>query len=137
MDPEKVKAIREWSSPKNVFEVRSFHGLESFYHKFIINFSGISAQMMGTMKKRHNYFKWIKEDEKIFNIIKENITKQPVLVLAYSRKTFQVRCDASGVAIGPISRQYNKHVAYFSDNMNDTKKKYSTYEKAFVTHPLP
>ena len=30
MDQEKVKAIFEWTSPKNVFEVRSFHGLESF-----------------------------------------------------------------------------------------------------------
>jgi hypothetical protein len=52
MDPKKVKAIREWTSWKNIFEVRSFHGLESFYRKFIRNFSGISAQMMDTVKKR-------------------------------------------------------------------------------------
>ena len=31
MDPEKVKEIREWLSPKNIFEVRSSHGLSSFY----------------------------------------------------------------------------------------------------------
>jgi hypothetical protein len=30
MDPEKVRAIKEWPSPKSVFEVRSFHGLASF-----------------------------------------------------------------------------------------------------------
>ena len=30
MDPEKVKAITEWYTPRNVFEVRSFHGLASF-----------------------------------------------------------------------------------------------------------
>jgi hypothetical protein len=29
MDPEKVIAIKEWSSPKSIFEVRSFHGLAS------------------------------------------------------------------------------------------------------------
>jgi len=35
MDPEKVKSIREWSSPRSIFEVRSFHGLASFCTKFI------------------------------------------------------------------------------------------------------
>jgi hypothetical protein len=56
MDPEKVDAIKNWPSPKSVFEVRSFHGLASFYRKFIQNFSGISASMMDTVKKRHKSF---------------------------------------------------------------------------------
>jgi hypothetical protein len=38
------------------------------------NFSGISVQMMDTVKKRHNYFKWTEEAEKSFNIVKEKIT---------------------------------------------------------------
>jgi hypothetical protein len=56
MDPEKVYAIKNWPSPKSVFEVRSFHGLASFYKKFIQNFSGISTPMMDMVKKRHKYF---------------------------------------------------------------------------------
>ena len=51
MDPEKVEVIRNWPSPRNVFEVRIFHGLASFYRKFIRNFSEISAAMMDTVKK--------------------------------------------------------------------------------------
>jgi hypothetical protein len=76
MDPKKVKAIREWSSPRSIFEVRSFHGLASFYWKFIRNFSGICTLMLDTEKKRHKYFKWTEEDEKVFRILKENITEQ-------------------------------------------------------------
>ena len=56
MDPDKVEVIKNWPSPKNIFEVRIFHGLASFYRKFIRNFSGISAVMMDTVKKRHKSF---------------------------------------------------------------------------------
>jgi hypothetical protein len=31
MDPKEVKAIKEWSLPRNIFEVRIFHGLARFY----------------------------------------------------------------------------------------------------------
>jgi hypothetical protein len=75
MDPEKVKVIRDWSSPRSMFEVRSFHGLASFYRKFIRDFSEICAPMMDTVKKRNKSFKWTEEVEKSFNILKEKITE--------------------------------------------------------------
>jgi type III secretory pathway component EscU len=56
MDPNKVEVIKNWPLPKSIFEVRSFHGLTSFYRKFIKNFSGISTPMMETVRKRHKYF---------------------------------------------------------------------------------
>ena len=50
MDPENVKAILEWPTPENVGEVRSFHGLASFYRKFISNFSYVCNAMIETMR---------------------------------------------------------------------------------------
>jgi hypothetical protein len=70
MDPSKVEVIKNWPSPRNVFEVRIFHGLASFYRKFIRNFSGISAAMMDNFKKRHKSFHWTEEAEKSFNLLK-------------------------------------------------------------------
>jgi hypothetical protein len=88
MDLEKIKAIKDWPSPKSIFEVRSFHGLASFYRKFIRNFSGISTPMMDTVKKRHKSFHWTEEAEKSFNLLKKKITEQPILVLLDFSKTF-------------------------------------------------
>eukprot|EP00253_Pinus_taeda_P010063 PITA_10063 len=66
MDPKKIKAIVEWPSPKSVFEVRSFHGLASFYRKFIKNFSKINAPIIETIKKDKQPFKWTAEGERNF-----------------------------------------------------------------------
>jgi hypothetical protein len=73
MDPDKVEVIKNWPSSRSVFEVRSFHGLASFYRKFIRNFSGISAAMMDTVKKQRKSFHWTTEAEKRFNLLKRKI----------------------------------------------------------------
>jgi hypothetical protein len=129
MDPKKIKAIKDWSSPKSMFEVRSFHGLASFYRKFIRNFNGISAPMMDTVKKRHKSFHWMEEAKKSFRLLNKKITKQPILVLLDFSKTFQVICDASGFAIGVVLSQDDRPIAYFSEKLNEVKIKYSTYDK--------
>jgi hypothetical protein len=131
MDLDKVEVIKNWPSPKSIFEVRSFHGLASFYQKFIRNFSGISASIMNIVKKRHKSFQWTKEDEKSFNLLKGKITEQPILVLLDFKKTFQVKCDASGFEIGAALSQEDRPIAYFSENLNEAKVKYSMYDKEF------
>ena len=94
MEPEKVRAIKEWSSLRSIFDVKSFHGLASFYRKFIRNFSGICAPMLDTVKKKHKSFSWTEEDEKSFKVLKDKITEQPILVLLDFGKNIlrEMRC---------------------------------------------
>ena len=35
VDPEKIRVIREWPEPKSITETHSFHGISSFYRRFI------------------------------------------------------------------------------------------------------
>jgi hypothetical protein len=52
-------------------------------------------------------------------------------VLSDFKKTFQVKCDASGFAIGAVLSQEDRLIVYFSEKMNEVKVKYSTYDKEF------
>jgi hypothetical protein len=59
-------------------------------------------------------------------------------VLSDFRKTFQVKCDASGFAIGAVLSQDERPTTYFSEKLNEEKMKYSTYDKEFyaIIHAL-
>jgi hypothetical protein len=79
--------------------------------------------MMDTVKKRHKYFHWRKEAENSFNLLKKKITEQPILVLLDFSKTFQVKCDVSGFAIGAVLSQDDRSITYFSEKLNEVKVK--------------
>jgi hypothetical protein len=51
VDEEKVKAIKEWPTPKSITEVRSFHDLASFYRRFVKNFNTLAALLTEIVKK--------------------------------------------------------------------------------------
>ncbi|GJY75253.1 putative nucleotidyltransferase, ribonuclease H, partial [Tanacetum coccineum] len=110
VDESKVAVVQEWPTPTTITEVRSFHGLASFYRRFIPNFSSIMAPLTDCMKGKS--FVWMEEVELAFQV-------------------FELHTDASKVAIGGVLSQGGRPVAYFSKKLTGPKSRYTTYDLEF------
>lgn len=131
MDPKKVQAIWNWSIPRNIFEVRSLHGLTSFYRKFIKGFIQIYATILETIKDINQPFKWTEEANRNFKLLKKRTREELILALPDFEKVFQLEIDASEVAVGIVLSQEQRPIAYFTQKLNETKKNYSSHDKEF------
>ena len=62
-------------------------------------------------------------------MLKEKLTKAPVLALPDFLKTFELECDASRVGAGGVLLQGGHTIAYFSEKLRSVTLNYPTYDK--------
>ena len=129
VDESKVAAVRDWPLPTTLHEVRSFHGLVSFYRRFINNFSTILAPITECMKV--GKFSWIEAATNAFELIKVKLTTAPLLVLPNIDIPFELHCDASKIGVGTVLNRLSKPVAYLSEKLKSAQLNYSTYDIEF------
>ena len=72
---------------ENISEVRSFHGLASFYRRFVRDFNTLVAPLNEIVKK-NVIFEWGDQQEKAFIALKEKLTNAYVLALPNFAKSF-------------------------------------------------
>nr|KYP60589.1 Retrovirus-related Pol polyprotein from transposon gypsy [Cajanus cajan]KYP60590.1 Retrovirus-related Pol polyprotein from transposon gypsy [Cajanus cajan] len=131
VDPEKIKAIQDWPIPKSVGDVRSFHGLASFYRRFVKDFSTL-ASPLNELVKNDVPFIWGQAQEKDFSDLKEKLTNAPILALPNFAQTFELECDASGFGIRVVFLQGGHPIAYFSEKLHGATLNYLTYDKELL-----
>ena len=129
VDPDKVSAIKSWPEPRTISEARSFHGLASFYRRFVPQFSAIMALFTNCIKDSN--FSWTQAATSAFNIIKEKLSIAPILSLPDFTAVFELHSDASKTGIGAVLSQKNRPIAFFSEKIAGARFCYSTYDIEF------
>ncbi|KAL0445641.1 UNVERIFIED_CONTAM: hypothetical protein Slati_1692000 [Sesamum latifolium] len=82
-----------------------------------------------TLTMKNVPFKWGSAQEKTFQAINEKLTHAPLLVLPHFGKTFEIKCDASGIGIRGVLMQGDRPIAYFSEKLSGPTPNYPTYDK--------
>lgn len=80
-DPEKIRAVAEWSRHNSVKELRSFLGFASYYRQFVEGFAGLVAplhKLVGVLQGSFAQY-WNETCERSFNDLKERLIQAPVL----------------------------------------------------------
>lgn len=137
VDPEKIKTITKWTTPKNVVEIRSFLGLAGYYCRFIKGFSKIAFPMTYLQKKGHT-FRWTTKCQQSFEQLKQLFTIAPILKVADPEKSFVVCTDAIKEGVSGVLTQEGKVIAYESHKLKEYEQRYSAYdlELKTVVHAL-
>jgi hypothetical protein len=104
VDPKKVKAIMEWTVPKNVHGVRSFMCLADYYQRFVEGFSKI-AKPITTLQRKGVRYEWIEEFDSAFIELKRLLTSAPILRMLYMEKDFTLYTNVLKQGLGVVLMQ--------------------------------
>ncbi|GJZ48825.1 putative reverse transcriptase domain-containing protein [Tanacetum coccineum] len=113
VDPAKIEAVKNWTSPTTPIEIRQFLGLVGYYRRFIKDFSKIAKSLTELTQKNKKYI-WGEDQETAFQLLKQKLCEAPILALPEGNDDFVVYCDASHQGLGAVLMQREKVIAYAS-----------------------
>ena len=146
-DPDKIAALKQWPTPSNLKELRSFLGFAGYYRRFVCNYSkivkplnalfvGHSTNKKGRRKKEATPWTWELEQQQAFDLIIEKLTSPPVLAYADYSRPFILNVDASGDGLGAVLYQeqegIERVVAYASRGLRANECNYPAHKLEFL-----
>ncbi|KAJ1518854.1 hypothetical protein ONE63_011533 [Megalurothrips usitatus] len=103
-DPEKVKAILEFPTPRNRKHLQSFLGLANFYRRFCKTFADCSAPLLPLIRKGARW-EWTASHQEALDRLKQAFVDTVMLAYPIPGADFLIRSDASDVGIsGTLSQ---------------------------------
>ena len=135
--PDRVKAISEMALPKNKKQLRSFLGSVGYYDQFVPHYATLRAPLDQLLRKTEpDVIQWDPSTIKAFEVLRQVLTKEPILQLPDGDFPFTLQTDASDTGLGaallqPCRRDPRKlaPVAFASRTLKGAERNYSTVEK--------
>ncbi|GJV09528.1 putative nucleotidyltransferase, ribonuclease H [Tanacetum coccineum] len=127
VDPAKIEAVKNWTSPTTPTEIRQFLGLAGYYWRFIKDFSKIAKSLTKLTQKNKKYI-WGEDHESTFQLLKHKLCEAPILALPEGNDDFVVYCDASHQGLGAVLMQREKVIAYASRQLKPNEENYTTHD---------
>ncbi|GKC57423.1 reverse transcriptase domain-containing protein [Tanacetum coccineum] len=127
VDPAKIEAVKNWTSPTTPTEIRQFLGLAGYYQRFIKDFSKIAKSLTELTQKNKKYI-WGEDQETAFQLLKQKLCEAPILALPEGNDDFVVYCDASHQGLGAVLMQREKVIAYASRQLKPNEENYTTHD---------
>jgi hypothetical protein len=128
----KLQAIKEWATPQNVTDIRSFLGFTNYYRRFIRNYSDIAGPLT-ELTKKDMAWQWGPYQRSAFTAMKEAFCRAPILIFPDPRLQYTICTDASGTGAGGTLLQDQgdglRPIAFLSRRLKPTEQKYSAYER--------
>jgi len=130
-DDSKITAVRDWPTPEDVKQLRSFLGLAGYYRKFVRNYGSISKPLTQLLRKNIPFI-WTTETQLAFNTLKHALVTAPVLALPDFTASFVIETDACDAGIGVVLLQKEHPIAFVSKALGPRTRGLSTYEKEYM-----
>ncbi|GJY82862.1 putative reverse transcriptase domain-containing protein, partial [Tanacetum coccineum] len=127
VDPAKIEAVKNWTSPTTPTEIRQFLGLAGYYQRFIKDFLKIAKSLTELTQKNKKYI-WGEDQETAFQLLKQKLCEAPILALPEGNDDFVVYCDASHQGLGAVLMQREKVIAYASRQLKPNEENYTTHD---------
>src|SRR3984893_7345905 len=129
VNPEKIRAIAEWPTPKNVKDIERFLGTCNFWRKYILKYSDI-ARPLNNLRRKDTPWTWTTREANAFEQLKKALIASPVLKIPIRDAPYRVEPDASGFAIASVlSQKHNGQwhpVAFYSKTLTPAERNWST-----------
>lgn len=127
-DKSKVKAILDMPAPTDVHGVRRLCGMIQYLAKFMPNLASDLGPIRALTQKNHEW-NWSKECDEAFEIVKEKITKAPVLTFFDPTGELTLQVDSSMNGLGAAILQNGRPIEYASRALTPTEQKWAQIEK--------